>query len=179
MRDALKALSEKDYWVYGLNESDFDFTIELVSELIENNQQKLQAKITGAKKRYPDEDIWCEIQSDYAHYAWVNEQYLWQFCLWRLQGIFEALILNDFLPEKPTKRLIGLQAKLSAAEHAGFKLEAAEKDELTLWGNLRNALSHAPPEQYRPAPLDENDIKEYIGFLKSICKKWREQQKTL
>jgi len=102
MREALISLSEKDYWVYGLNERDFDYTLDLVLEFIESNQAKVKKEIETAKIDYPEEDIWCEIQSDFAHYAWLNEQYFWQFYLWRIQGIFERLILYIFLPEQPT-----------------------------------------------------------------------------
>ena len=172
MREELKTLTENDYWVYGLREDDFDYTLDLVQELINNNQEKLKVEIADAKKKYPEEDIWCEIQSDLAHYAWVNEQYLWQFCLWRIQGIFEGMILHTFLPEPPEKKLIGLKAKLNVANDYGFTLTAEEQQELFHWANLRNALSHAPPEQYRPGPVRKDDIVEYVNFIKSITKKW-------
>lgn len=160
MRDELKKLTEKDYWVYGLSQDDFDYTVRISTTLIQNNQKELQAEIEKVKFDYPEEDIWCEIQSDLAHYAWVDEQYLWQFCLWRLQGIFEGLIVHSFLPEPPRKKLIGMKAKLRAAKEVGFHLEPEENEELLLWVELRNAISHAPPEQYRPAPITREDIDE-------------------
>ena len=172
MRDYLKKLSEKDYWVYGLSQDDFDYTVQIATTLIQNNQKNLQAEIEKAKIDCPDENIWCEIQSDLAHYAWVMEQYLWQFCLWRLQGIFEGLIVHTFLPEPRNERLIGMKAKLRAANEVGFQLEPDEKEELLLWAKLRNAISHAPPEQYRSAPITRGDIDEYVSFLKSICDRW-------
>ena len=174
MRDELKKLTEKDYWVSGLSEDDFDYTVEIATTFIQNNQKDLQAESEKAKIDCPEEDIWCEIQSDLAHYAWVKEQYLWQFCLWRLQGIFESLIVYSFLPEPPRKKLIGMKAKLRAALEVGFQLEPEEYEELILWAELRNAISHAPPEQYRPAPITKEDIDEYVSLLKSICEKWRE-----
>ena len=174
MRDELKKLTEKDYWVYGLSQDDFDYTIRIATTLIQNNQIGLQAEIEKAKIDYPDKNIWCEIQSDLANYEWVKEQYLWQFCLWRLQGIFESLIVYSFLPEPPSERLIGMKVKLRAAREAGFQLEPEEYEELLLWAELRNAISHAPPEQYRPAPITREDIDEYVSLLKSICERWRE-----
>jgi len=36
------------------------------------------------------------------------------------------------------------------------------------WGKLRNALSHHPPEQYRPCGLEESDLKEYYELLKRV-----------
>jgi hypothetical protein len=176
VRDKLKELAEKDYWVYGLKEDDFDYTIRLVETLIENNQKDLNVRLEQAKINNPEEEIFCEIQSDLAHYAWVDEQYLWQFCLWRLQGIFEGLIVHTFLPEPPKKQLIGLRAKLEAVGEAGFDLESGEESELMLWAKLRNALSHAPPEQYRPAPVLREDVQEYAALLKGICQKWRQNE---
>ena len=172
MRDSLKKLTEKDYWVYGLSQDDFDYTVEIATTFIQNNQKNLQAEIEQAKIDYPEEDIWCEIQSDLAHYAWVKEQYLWQFCLWRLQGIFESLIVYSFLPEPPKKKLIGMKAKLRAATEVGFQLKPEENEELLLWAELRNAISHAPPEKYRPLVMTKEDINEYVSLLKSICERW-------
>jgi hypothetical protein len=179
VRKELKSLTEQDYWCYGLSENDFDYTIRLVDDLIGSNQEVLKRKIEKAKIEYPQEDIWGEIQSDLAHYAWVDQQYLWQFSLWRLQGIFEGLILHDFLPVPPKKKLIGLRSKLNAAKEAGFSLSPEEEKELISWGNLRNALSHAPPEQYRPGPVQKDDILEYVAFIKSVCSKWRAYKNTL
>ncbi len=35
MREALKNISESDYWVYGLGEDDYDYTIRLAKEFAE------------------------------------------------------------------------------------------------------------------------------------------------
>ena len=148
MREKLKSLTEEDYWLYGLSEDDFDYTFRMVTEFIDSHQEKVRAEIEQAKIDYPQEDIWCEIQSDLAHYAWVYEQYLWEFCLWRIQGIFEGLIIHTFLPQSPGKKLMGLKQKLTGAKKAGFTLTDEEYNELIRWGNLRNTLSHTPPEQY-------------------------------
>ncbi len=174
VRDSLKKLTEKDYWVSRLSEDDFGDTIQIVTTFIQNNQKDLQVEIEKAKIDYPEEDIWCEIQSDLAHYAWVDEQHLWQFCLLRLQGIFESLIVYSFLPELPGKKLIGMKAKLRAAKEVGFQLEPEEYEELLLWAKLRNAIAHAPPEKYQPLIITREDINEYVSLLKSICERWRE-----
>ena len=173
MRKKLKSLTEKDYQLYGLSEADFDYTLRIVTELIDSHQEKIRVQIEQAKIDYPQEDIWGEIQSDLAYYAWVDEQCLWQFCLWRIQGIFEGLITHTFLSQPSGEKLIGLKAKLKEAKKAGYTLTDEEYDEMISWANLRNALSHTPPEQYQPGPVSKEDIIEYIGFIKSICVKWR------
>jgi len=178
VREELKSLAEKDYYIYGLSEGDFDYTLNAVTKILDSFKGKIRAEIEQAKIDYPQEDIWCEIQSDLAHYAWVDEQLLWQFCLWRIQGIFEGLITHTFLPQPPKEGLFGLKKKLKTAKKAGFTLTEKEYDELIHWGNLRNALSHKPPEQCRPIPISKEDVIEYVGFIKSICVKWRKIKRT-
>ncbi len=172
MRKELKSLTEKDCWTYGLSVGDFDYTFSMVTKFIDSLQEKIRGEIEQAKIDYPQEDIWCEIQSDLAYYAWVDEQNLWQFCLWRIQAIFEGLITYSFLPQPPREKLIGLKQKLKAAKKAGFTLTDKEYNELISWASLRNVLSHAPPEQFHPGPIHKEDIIEYIDFIKSICVKW-------
>ena len=178
MREKLKSLTEEDYWTYGLSEGDFDYTFSMVTKFIDSLQEKIRAEIEQAKIDYPREDIWGEIQSDLAHYAWVDEQNLWQFCLLRIQGIFEGLITYSFLSQPPKERLIGLKKKLEAAKSAGFTLTDEEYNELISWGDLRNSLSHAPPEQFHLGPVHKEDIIEYIDFIKSICVKWNRIKNT-
>ena len=173
MRAELKGLSEDEYWVYGVKESDIPYTLDLVRQFIATSQDALRKKIHEIRSRDEDEQNIAEIQSDVAHYTWVNEQYLWQFCLWRMQGIFEALIVHTFIPDTKGKRLPGLWAKLNAAKDAGLPLSQTDEEELLLWNDLRNAVSHAPPEQYRPIPFEESDLEEYAALLHRVLGKWR------
>lgn len=180
MRAELLGISEKEYWVYGPKEEDFSFTIDLVEGFILANQEKLQGSIDELYKREDiDDQSACEVHDDLAHYAWVNEQYLWQFCLWRLQGIFESIIIVDIAPKKPHKKLLGIKAKVNFLKRLGFKLTPDEEAELTAWADLRNALSHAPPEQYSPGPLRKEDVHEYAAFLRNLCEKLRIQADAL
>lgn len=173
MRDKLKDLTEDDYWVYGVRADDLDYTIEIVQEIIARGEKALEAEIAEIHTRTDlDEQSAAEVHSDVAYYAWINHQYLWQFCIWRLQGIFESLIIHTYLSEKPSKILIGLKAKLVAAKESGYTLDPEDEEELLSWGKLRNSLSHAPPEQFRPAPINEEDVKEYVSLLKSVLLKW-------
>jgi len=175
MRNLLKEITEKDYWCYGVNESDFDYTFDLVEKFLSLSKREVEREAEEAKRKYPNPEIHGEIISDVAHYAWCEEQYLWQFCLWRIQGIFEALIMNTFISEELKRSLIGLRAKLEAVKNSGLRLEQKHYEELLSWGKVRNALSHAPPEQYRPGPLKKSDIQEYISLVKLVCAHWREQ----
>lgn len=171
MRDQLKDLTEKDYWVYGITASDFDHSIELVREMIEARDEQYEKE--AARVRATSPDFADDILDDVAYYRYTDNQYLWQFSLWRLQGLIEAVIAHQLVEVDNSKKLFGLKSKLEALHCFGYSITQSEIDELLLWANLRNAISHAPPEQYRPAPLREEDIVEYHAFVKGLYLRWQ------
>ncbi|WP_316897195.1 hypothetical protein [Pseudodesulfovibrio indicus] len=150
-----------------------DQCLKLVRDFIQYQQEWLERQYADARKREPDIDIHGEIISDLANYGWCNSQVLWQLALWRCQGIFEAMMKNTFLKE-PKKFYSGLVAKLDAMRAAGFQYSNEEYVELRNWGDLHNAISHAPPEQYRSVEIRESDLIEYVTLLKRLCARWRE-----
>lgn len=167
-------MKNANWHVYGLCEADFDYTVNMVEALA-------TCRMTAARqetKELEDDpsDEAGEILSDVRYYAWIETQYLWHFCLWRLQAIFEGIISKQFLKLDTDDKLLGLKAKLSALRSAGFALSQETHDELILWANLRNALSHSPPEQFRPVEIDRGDIDEYLALLKSLVANWRQTQ---
>jgi len=174
MRDRLKGLTEKDYWVYGITESDFDHSINLVREMIDARTEQYEREAAKVRKEQPD--VADEILDDVAYYKFTDDQYLWQFALWRLQGLIEAVIAHQLIENDGSKKLFGLKAKLEALEKHGYTVSQEEIVELVLWGDLRNAISHAPPEQYRPTPLSEDDIVEYYEFVKSLYLRWQSEK---
>ena len=139
MRDRLKDLTEKDYWVYGISESDFDHAISLVREMIDARTEQYERK--AAKVRAESPDVADDILDDVAYYRYTDNQYLWQFALWRLQGLIEAVIVHQLIEVEGSKKLFGLKAKLEALQTHGYSIEQGEIDELILWANLRNGLS--------------------------------------
>lgn len=176
MRLKLRNISEVDYWFYGLSERDFDYILRLTRDFIEARNIKLQADIERAKQEHPDPRIHGEIISDFDYYVDIDTQYLWQFCLWRFQGILEGLITSSFLPKPETKSLFGLKSKLKAMQETGYTLDNSDYSELIDWANLRNALSHAPPEQYYPGPLQQSDVVEYKQLVQRLCNVWRTEE---
>ena len=174
MRDRLKNISESDYWVYGISEDDFDHTVNIVDGAINARTEQYQKKAAKIRKEHPDTAD--EILDDIAYYHYTDDQYLWHFCLWRLQGLLEAVIVHQLIKNDRSKNLFGLRSKLEALEESGFTISALEKEELLLWANLRNAFSHAPPEQYRPTGLNEDDIFEYQQFIKCLYHRWKNEK---
>lgn len=174
MRDQLRDLTEKEYWVYGITEPDFDHAVDLVREMIEARTEQYEKE--EAKVRAESPDVADDILDDVAYYRYTDNQYLWQFALWRLQGLIEAVMAHQLIDFDAGKRLFGLKAKLKAIQSVGYTVSAEEIEELLLWGNLRNSLSHGPPEQYRPAPLWEEDIVEYLEFVKGLYIRWQKEK---
>lgn len=174
VRDRLKSLTEEDYWVYGITASDFDHTIDLVREMIDARTEQHEKEKARVWAESPD--VAEDILDDVSYYRYTDNQYLWQFSLWRLQGLIEAVIAHQLIEIKNSKKLFGLKAKLEALQKDGYSITIEEIDELILWGDLRNAISHAPPEQYRPIPLREEDIVEYHSFVKGLYLRWQQEK---
>ena len=169
MRDNLKNLTERDYWIYGISKSDFDHVVTLVRDLIDARSEQYQMKAKKVRSENPD--VADDILDDVAYYTHIDNQFLWQFALWRLQGLLEAVIAYQLIKENGNK-LLGLNKKLKALKKNGYSLSNEEYEELSLWAKLRNVISHAPPEQIKPAPIGEEDIVEYCLFVKKLYARW-------
>lgn len=170
MRERLRDLTEEDYWVYGITERDFPHAIGLVREMLKARAEQWERHAERVRKEHPD--VAEDMLDDPAYYRYTDEQYLWTFSLWRLQGLLEAVIAHQLLELDDGQRLPGLRAKLDAVEEAGYELHEEEREELIAWANLRNSLSHAPPEVFRPVPLLEEDIVEYHDLVFSLYQRW-------
>lgn len=170
VRDELKQL---DYHVYGLAERDFDYFLDVVRRLQEAHLKRTEESIAHLR----DDPDAVEIVSDVAYYAWIDTVYLWEYALWRMQGIFEGIITKDFLagPSSERRELHGLNAKLDALQRASYSVSTSDRTALLEWARLRNALSHVPPEPYRPVKLSESDLIEYRDLVVRLCTAWREE----
>lgn len=158
MREELK---NTDWHTYGLSISDYDYTKRLINDLI--NDRNEQVKIKG--KELEAKNIDSEAISDLNYYAYVDNLFIWHFGIWRLQGIFEGILKQKFFPNK---NLLGLKSKLDFSRKITKKINQADYTELLEWGKLRNALSHFPPEQYRPSLIQESDFIEYLELVKRV-----------
>ena len=178
MREALRTLVESDYWVYGLTEADFEYTVRLTESVIERQERALMEEERRTREEHPYQEA-DDMLDDNLYYARVETDYLWHFCLWRLQAVLEGLVVHKFLPEPVRSGLVGLRKKLLAIRSAGYSLSDSDYDDLISWGRVRNALSHAPPEQYRPGSLGREDIQEYQRLVTRLCETWRAEQEVL
>lgn len=179
MRPELRGLTERDYWVYGVRPWDFDHTVELVRSFVHARFElfRQEAEATRAGASNPE---WAdEVLDDPAYYTYIDAQYAWQFCLWRLQGILEGIISRTLLRRTAATPTLGLKARLKSLRRAGYTLSKAEEAELLDWAALRNALSHAPPERYRPGPLTEEDALEYRDLARGLAERWYEEYRRL
>ena len=171
MREPLRKLSESEYWVYGVSEYDFEYAVKLAQKLVQGQFDLFNQY--AEKVRHEQPEMADDILDDPAYYTFIDGQYVWHFALWRLQAVLEGLIVYTFLKRTSGDGLDGLKKKLDAMVAAGFNVSDADRDELLAWARLRNALSHAPPESYRPGPLTEADVLEYRDLVVRLCRDWR------
>lgn len=98
------------------------------------------------------EDAHAEVCPGLRYHNRIEKGLLWSFALRHLQENLEAVLVFDFLPVTPTKPSFGLCAKLRTVA-AGRQIDENDAAELGALGNLRNLLSHAPPEQFHPVAV--------------------------
>ncbi|MEP6262495.1 MAG: hypothetical protein ABJ092_13020 [Gillisia sp.] len=158
MREELK---NTDWHTYGLSISDYDYTSRLIKDLIKDRNAQIRTKVLELERQKTDS----EAISDLLYYADTDNQFIWHFGIWRLQGIFEGLMKQAFFPDK---KLTGLKSKLDLTRKITNKISSSDYEELLEWGKLRNALSHFPPEQYRPSLVNEDDFREYLALVKRV-----------
>jgi hypothetical protein len=162
-------LRDFDWHCYGLGLSDIDYTISIVRNV--QNDRELLVRQRWDKVREENPAHVDDIMGDVSYYTWVENQYFWAFCLWRMQAIFEGIITKSILPNM--KRMSGLRSKIKAVRDAGYTVESSIENDLLEWAELRNALSHCPPEQHRPVSLMEEDLLEYRDLLVNTLSTWK------
>lgn len=174
-------LKEIDWHVYGLSTQDYDYTLKIVEEIIEDRKQQLGLKINNIKVFDEQGNIIDnssdgveEVISDISYYNYIENLYLWHFALWRLQGIFEGILQQEFFPEK---KLQGIKAKLNYIRGQNYSIETGIFEELIEWAKLRNAFSHFPPEQFRPSSFGQEDVYEYFELIKLTTESLLKQKK--
>jgi hypothetical protein len=161
-----------DWHIYNLSDSDYDYTIELIDRIISDRKKEIdrvvkKIELKNKNSKSPHKDDTGEEISDVRYYSYIDEQFLWQFALWRLQGIFEGILSQNF---EQTTNVFGLKAKLDKLRKANIELNSDDYNEILSWAKLRNSLSHLPPEQYRPGNLIRSDLVEYLELIKRITK---------
>ena len=172
MRENLKNFQ---WHFYGLKCADIDYTVQMVDNIVTDrlNLSKQRAiKILNEGGEGAD-----EAAADFSHYDHVETEYLWHFCLWRLQGIFEGILVQDFISNNE-RRLFGLKRKIEAVKSDGYSITQEDEEEILEWAKLRNALSHFPPEQYRPGTLNKSDVMEYAKLIKRQISIWGNEKKS-
>ncbi len=178
MRDALRNLSDSKYWVYGPSTYEFDSVVELIQKYSDYADECIDRRTSDAEVPAEFEEAHAEVSSDLRYYCYIEKGLLWSFALWRLQGMFEALLASHYLRGTQMRRL-GLKGKLRALREAGYELPIAQQEELLRWAALRNLLSHMPPEHYHPIAVDREDMEEFVVLLKSVCAVLSKQRSTV
>ena len=158
--------------VYNLSENDLDYTVDYINRVLVLRNSNLAKESDIIVNEQPE--LADDILDDIVWYHYKEESFLFESALWRLQGIFEGILIQRYLyilSDEDIKKLKGLKNKLDKLKNIGHDFNKELYFELLDWNNLRNKLSHLPPQKYTSV-LDINDIKEFVktinSFLKSI-----------
>lgn len=179
MREVLRKLKDGEYWIYGPSAHEFENVIEFIQRLSDYADECID-RMTSNEDVDPElTEAHEEVSSDLRYYNHIEKGLLWSFALWRLQGMLEATIVDHYLLNRPTKPLVGLRSKISALLADGYTISKKHDADLHAWANLRNLLSHMPPEHYRTVAIDRYDIDEYVALLKAVCAIWSVERKTI
>ncbi len=179
MRPELREIQDGEYWIYGPSIDEIWQVIELVQKYPDYADTCVENMTSSANVPTRFKEAHEEVAADLRYYNYTEKGLLWSFGLWRMQGLFEALMLYRFLPPAGRGRLVGLSAKLAALKGAGYEIDHDQELELTAWAKLRNQLSHVPPEQHRGIALDREDLEEYFTLLKGILLKWEHHRESI
>ena len=175
MRSELKTLSDLKI---GPSLSDFSETLRIAQNLdVGRNELTIKHQRVAAKESLTEEQLWA-YADDINWYAYHESFFIWHFCLWRLQAIFEGIIQTDYLSPKGSKLYVGLKSKLDALRSLDYIIKQSDYDELLEWAVLRNQLSHFPPPSHSPGPLKQDDIKRYHDLCLRICQELSTQKKS-
>jgi hypothetical protein len=175
-----KELLDFNWHGYGLDIHDFDYTLRLVQNIIQDRIDHLPKKVEGAIGYDADGNIIDsaemenEVLDDIAYYTWIDNFYVCHFGLWRLQGIFEGILKQEF---PISDAMFGLKKKLTSIIETGYTISSEDVLEIMEWAKLRNALTHYPPERYRPHGLTFDDVKEYCTLITRVSVSLLKQKK--
>lgn len=154
--------------VYNLSEHDLDYTVDYVNKILalrNSDLAKESDKIVSENSELAD-----DILDDVVWYHYKEESFLFESALWRLQGIFEGILVQRYLSslgDVEVKKLKGLKNKLDKLKNIGHNFNVNIYSELLEWNDLRNKLSHLPPKKYTEV-LKIDDIKEFVKTIKSF-----------
>lgn len=172
-------LLDFDWHGYGLSVRDYEYTLRLVKNIIQDRIDHLPKRVEGAVGYDENGNILSgteienEVLDDLAYYTWIDNFYVCHFGLWRLQGIFEGILKQEFgVPEN----LPGLKKKFDTVLKQGYKIDKSQYDEILLWSKIRNALTHNPPEAYKPHGLTIDDLSEYCDLVSGVTQQLLDQK---
>lgn len=124
MREELKNF---DWYCYGLQLSDLNYTITLVDELIkirddqiQNMVNKIEVYEANSGKIDKEHDGVKEAVDDFRYYHYLDNLNIFHFGLWRLQGIFEGILKQKILEDKA---YCGLKKILDKVINRGYIIE--------------------------------------------------------
>src|SRR3990172_7260132 len=97
-----------------LDDYDLSRTLWIARNLDKGRMELLLKHQRETDQESEKEEGFGTVIDDLNWYAFQESFFIWHFCLWRLQGILEGIMLKRFIPDRRGENLLGLKAKLDA-----------------------------------------------------------------
>jgi hypothetical protein len=157
----------QDY--YKLSKGDIENIFNFVVRTTRTRLEHFNNKVDKIEKDEPE--LFDDVVDDLTYYHYMEESFLWESCLWRIQGVLEGIVVQQYLEPSleisDLKKLKGFKNKLDKLKNLGFKYNQAAYVKLLDWNDLRNRISHLPPRKYTQV-LGKQDIVEYKRLVESF-----------
>ena|GEM_PF-6613945 len=153
-----------------ISEHEIGFTLDICDQIVQSHWSATHRGFENA----PLDDEVNEALSDQNFRTAYQVQFVWQMGLWRMLALLDG-ILSQWFPELDDQ---SLTKKVRSLGKAGVTLPTPLRSELHQWIDLRNILSHGPPE----APsfshqLERQDLEAFANLANDVLVLARPQGK--
>jgi hypothetical protein len=151
-----------------ITQKELSESLDLIRKLLQLRTDAINKQWESVEKEKPE--LVDDIMDDVVWYAEIENQIIVQAGVWRLQSLFEKILLQELQRHGISEdrwhknNLKSIQKALSFDESIISEVE--------LWANLRNKLSHRPLDRLTFTLISiedlENQVKAYNIFLDKI-----------
>ena len=166
-------LRELEKYRTPLSEHEVGFTLDICDQIVQSHWSATHRRFEGGNA---GDSGYNEALSDENFRTAYQVQYVWQMGLWRMQALFEG-ILSQWFPDLDD---LSFTKKVRSLGDVGVVLPSGLRSELHQWIDLRNSLSHDPPE----APtfshqLERQDLEDFMTIVGEVLSIARAHRKPL
>jgi hypothetical protein len=151
-----------------ITQKELSESLDLIRKLLQLRTDAINKQWESVEKEKPE--LVDDIMDDVVWYAEIENQIIVQAGVWRLQSLFEKILLQE-LQRHGISEDRWHKNNLKSIQKA-FSFDESIISEVELWANLRNKLSHRPLDRLTFTLISiedlENQVKAYNIFLDKI-----------